>query len=395
MPDRAARRARAGVGALFFTNGALFANLVPRYPDLKAQLGLSNAAFGSAIAAYGLGALVLGLGAGALVARYGSARTAVVGAVLVAADLVLIGAAPSWGLLVAVLLVAGALDAIADVATNAHALRVERRYSRSILNSLHAVWSIGAVTGAAMGSLAAQLDVALVWHLGVVAVIFAVVALAAARLLLPGPDAVERPVSEHAVARALRGHAALARTLLVLGTVAAMGQLVEDAGATWGAVYLRGELGASAALGGAAFIALQGAQTIGRLLGDRAVTRFGDRAVARAGALLGGSAMAAALAAPSPAGTIVAFGVVGLGIGTLIPASMRAADALPGLRPGVGLTVVGTVIRLSLLLSPPIVGVVADAASLRVGLLVVPLAAVVVLVLASALPRAGRRPGRG
>ena len=61
-----ARRARGAVAVLFFTNGALFANVVPRYPDLKAELGLSNAALGSAVAAYGLGALVgnLGLGTG-------------------------------------------------------------------------------------------------------------------------------------------------------------------------------------------------------------------------------------------------------------------------------------------------------------------------------------------
>jgi hypothetical protein len=37
-------------------------------------------------------------------------------------------------------------------------------------------------------------------------------------------------------------------------------------------------------VGGLGFIAVQTCQTVGRLLGDPAVTRFGDRAVARAGA---------------------------------------------------------------------------------------------------------------
>ncbi|MBE1534237.1 hypothetical protein [Actinomadura algeriensis] len=43
-PTRRARRARAAVAALFLTNGAVFFNVVPRYPQIKDELELSNAA---------------------------------------------------------------------------------------------------------------------------------------------------------------------------------------------------------------------------------------------------------------------------------------------------------------------------------------------------------------
>ena len=39
------RRARYAVGATFAVNGMTFANLVPRYPEIVADLGLDNAAF--------------------------------------------------------------------------------------------------------------------------------------------------------------------------------------------------------------------------------------------------------------------------------------------------------------------------------------------------------------
>ena len=42
--------APVAVGVLFFTNGFLFANVVPRYPDIKADLELSNSALGAASA---------------------------------------------------------------------------------------------------------------------------------------------------------------------------------------------------------------------------------------------------------------------------------------------------------------------------------------------------------
>ncbi len=414
-PDDAslrARRARAAVAVLFFANGAAFANAVPRYPDLKAGLGLTNTLFGSAVAAYGLGALVVGLGAGVLVGRFGSARVAPASTVVMAANLVLIGAAPTWWALAAVLCLAGAVDAIGDVAANAHALRVERLLRRSILNSQHAVWSIGAVVGGVMGAVAADLRVPPVWHLAVVAVLLAALALGTARFLLPGPDGPgdgpedgprdgpgtavpdggsgARPARERARGRA-RGRVRVAGTLAALGGVAALAQAMEDVGATWSPLYLREDLAAAPALAASGFIALQALQTVGRLLGDRAVTRYGDRAVARAGAAMAGTAMAGALAVPTQAGTVVAFGAVGLGIGTLIPAALRAADGLPGLPRGAGLTVVGGIDRLAILAGPAVIGLLADAAGLRAALVAVPAAAAVVVLLTPVLP--GRSPG--
>jgi MFS family permease len=387
-PPLTARRARGAVAVLFFTNGALFANIVPRYPDLKAELGLSNAALGSAVAAYGLGALAVGMVAGVLVSRWGSARVAPVTTVAIAANLVVLGTAPSWIVLATALFVAGSLDAIADVASNSHGMRVERRYRRSILNSLHGLWSIGAVVGGCMGAAAAGLGMALALHLSIAAALFAALAVGASRFLLPGRDDTERATSftGRPGRTPQRGRLGIAGSVLTLGTIAAMAQVMEDTGGVWGVVYLREDLGAAAAVSGLGFVALQTCQTLGRLLGDRVVTRYGDLAVARAGTALAGGAMAAALAVPATASTVLALGAVGLGIGTLIPASMRTADNLPGLPPGVGLTLAGSVNRIAMLAAPPLIGVVADTYSLRAGLLVIPLAAALTLLLAPALP---------
>ena len=78
-PTRANRRARAAVAALFLTNGALFANLLPRYPEIKASLELENATYGLAVAAFPTGAIAAGLFAATLIRRFGSAPVAVIG----------------------------------------------------------------------------------------------------------------------------------------------------------------------------------------------------------------------------------------------------------------------------------------------------------------------------
>ena len=133
------RRARVAVAALFLSNGALFANLLPRYPEIKADLHLSNAAYGAAVAAFSAGALVAGLAAATLIRRYRSSRVAVVGTIGIAVFVVVAGIATTPLILGAALFVAGASDAITDVAQNAHGLRLQRRYGRSIINSFHAV----------------------------------------------------------------------------------------------------------------------------------------------------------------------------------------------------------------------------------------------------------------
>jgi MFS family permease len=397
----ALRRARAAVAACFFVNAVVYANLVPRYPEVKGRLGSSNAEFGAALAALPLGSLLAALTAAALIRRFGSARLASFGLVLLSLVMWSAAVAPSWWVLAAALLVAGALDAVVDVAQNAHGLRVQRHYGRSILNAFHGVWSIGAVTGGLLGSVAAGLGVPLAVHLGVAAAVFSVLALLSSRLLLPGPDTADRapdPVPDAAgpepdAGPARRGSArrTAVLTLAALGVLAVCGAFVEDAGASWSALYLREDLAAGAAAAGLGFVALQAAMTIGRLTGDRVVDRFGQRRVARAGGAVIAAGMGLALAFPSVPTTLAGFALAGLGVATLVPAVFAAADALPGLPHGTGLAVSNWLLRIGFLLSPPLVGLVADTAGLRTALLTVVLAGTGVLLLGRVL-RGSVRP---
>lgn len=390
-PTAELRRARTAVGACFFVNAVLYANLIPRLPEVKADLGLSNSALGAALAALPLGALLAGLSSAPLIRRFGSARVASLGLTLLAAAIWAAAAAPNWPALAGALLLAGALDAVVDVAQNAHGLRVQRAYGRSILNAFHGVWSIGAVTGGLLGSAAAGLGVPVPLHLGVVALVFGIPALFGPRVLLSGPDDADRedvataPAADDGAPRTLRRTAILA--MAALGVLAACGAFVEDAGGSWSTVYLRDELTAGAAAAGLGFVALSTAMTIGRLTGDRVVDRFGQRRVARVGGALTAAGMGVALAWPSIPTTVLGFALAGLGVATLIPAVYHAADELPGLRRGLGLAVVNWLLRIGFLVSPLLIGVLADAFSLRVALLTVVFAGLGALVLGRVLPR--------
>lgn len=284
------RRARIAGAALFLTNGALFANLVPRFPEIKVAIGIDNAVYGLAVAAFPAGAFLAGLAAAALVRGFGSANVAVVGTVLTGLGSIAAGLAPSTAVFVAGLFFAGAMDAVTDVAMHVHGMRVQRRYGRSIINSFHAVWSVGAILGGSMAAGAIALGLPVGVHLSLSTALFATVSVTALWFCLPGgEERVERLADSGTVGVGATGSGAVpgsgpgARTVFMvvaLVMIAVIGTGVEDAGNTWAALYLSGPLGAPAALAAAGYVALVAGQFLGRVFGDRLVDQFGQRSVA-------------------------------------------------------------------------------------------------------------------
>ncbi len=381
-------RARLAVSLIFFTNGIVIGGYAPRIPEIRENLEISYGGLGVAVAMWPVGSLLLGLAAGALVRRFRSSRVAVVGMAL--STLAMLGAtlSPNVWLFGAALFVAGTTDAWVDVAQNSHGLRVQRLYKRSILNAFHALWSLGAVTGGLIGGFAAGLEIAPPVQFVLISAIVIGLNIWSYRMMLPGPEpepVADAGADQAAMPRKNPLRRVSTRTWIVLGALSVIsiaGGWVEDSAATWSASYMQDELFAGATVAALAFVAMQGMQFVGRLTGDRMVDRFGQRLIARWGGVLVLVGMGVALAFPNMWGTIAGFGAAGFGVATLIPGAMHAADELPGLKPGSGLTIVSWLLRLAFLLSPPVVGVIADATSLRVGLMIIPVMGLAVILLA-------------
>jgi len=388
-PDRVLKRGHIAAATFFFTNGAVFANLVPRYPELKAAHAMDATTYGVVIAMNPVGAMVAGLAAAALIRRFGSARIAATTTVLLALGTLAAAWSPSILLLAGSFLVAGAMDAITDVAQNANALRVQERRGRSIINSMHALWSAGAVTGGAIAAGAIALGIPVRWHILGSSVVFACVSIFALRLALPGPETESGTTAEIRVRRAAGGVTSKIVFLLVAMLLIAIGGgLVEEVAFSWASLYLNEEVGAPAAIAAAGFIGLVAAQFVGRMVSDRLVDRFGARAVVSVAGILIAAGIGLAVGVPTVWGACAGFVLAGFGCAPTIPLAMQQADRLPGLRPGTGLTIVTWLMRLAFLVAPPLVGMIADASSIRMGLLISLSGGLLVLVLAFVMPRA-------
>ena len=379
--ERALRRGHIAAATFFFTNGAVFANLVPRYPELKAELGLNATIYGVVLAMNPVGAIVAGVAAGVLIRRFGSAAVAVIGTLGLAFGVTAAAWAPNVWILACAFFIGGSLDAITDVAQNANALRVQAARGRSIINSMHALWSLGAVTGGAIAAGAIALDIPVRWHVLASSIVLVGVAFWARSWSLPGSERESGSGSADAATARPAGRAstAIVLTLTALVLIAIGGGLTEEVAFSWAALYLGDEVGAPAPLAAAGFI--------GRIVSDRLVDRFGERAVVICSGLFIAAGIGLAIGVPTVWGACLGFALAGFGCAPAIPLAMQQADRIPGLRAGTGLTIVTWLMRLAFLVAPPLVGAIADATSIRVGLAVSLTGGLLVMALAFVTPR--------
>jgi MFS family permease len=376
--------ARRAVTLIFFVNGALFASWVSRIPALADHVKATTGALGLALLAPAVGAVVAMPLVGRLLARRPSRTFCLVSVVGLSGAILLPALAPTIPVLALALFVVGVFNSTLDVSMNAQGVTVERNLRRPILSSLHAAFSFGGFAGAGLGALAAALHVAPLPHLAFAGVLFGVPG-----LLAIGP-LFARDTDPDAEAPHLRWTRLPAR-LALLGAACLFCLVAEGGAADWSAKLVRDDLAGSAALGAIAYAAFSVAMGSGRLVADRLWSRWGAVGLLRRSGALAAVGFSAALAAGTPGAAIAGFAALGLGLSGVVPTLFRAGADEPGVATGPALAAVSSLGYLGFLAGPPIIGGVAQLTSLRFASLLLVVAGVLVVVLASAAAPATSR----
>jgi MFS family permease len=363
--------------AIFVADGAVFASWVSRLPQVHENLQGGTAVLGLALAGTAVGALGAMPLTGLICRTRSPYRVACVTLFLLCCSVVLPGLATSAWTLGLVLVVFGAFYGATDVSMNAAAVELAAAVRRPIVPLFHAGYSVGALAGAGVGSLAAAAGIGVPVHLAVIgaAGVIALV-LTSGRLFvrhgrpIPAPVEVqahdadpERP--EPAASTSTRdgtrdGSRALATAALMTTSAA----FVEGVSANWSGIYLVEVAGAALWTAPLAYALLMTTEAAVRSGGARLLTRFGTRRVAAVGAVLGGLGLLAALIPLVPI-SLLGYAVAGVGLGCLFPIGIAHAGAARG---SVGVSVASTSGYAGFLVGPPIVGVLAEALSLPVAL---------------------------
>lgn len=375
------RRARFAVAAVFCVHGSVTGSFATRIPWIQEHAGVSAGQLGLALAFPALGASVAMPLAGAVSHRFG-ARTALRGLLTLWTLALTLPALASniWGLCAA-LFVYGATAGMSDVAMNALGVETENRLGKSIMSSLHGMWSAGALIGSAAGTVAAHLGGDARLHHLIAALVLTALGLLFCQGVL---DMRSTPDEEPPPRFSLPPKSAL-----IIGAIGFCAVFAEGASLDWSAVYLRDELGSSAGLAAASTTAFALTMTVARLAGDRVVDRFGAVRTVRVGgavATLGGVLV---VVAPHAAVAMAGFGLIGLGVAVVVPLAFAAAGR-SGPNPSQAIAGVATITYTSGLIAPSAIGGIADATSLVFSFGLVTLLALGLVVGAGVLRTGGR-----
>lgn len=299
--------------------------------------------------------------AGWLINRFGSKRVTAWSTVAFSITLL----APSFAVgglsLFAGLVLFGAMAGTNDVAINAQGVAVERALEAPTMSRFHAMFSIGGMIGASLGGLLAANQVSPEAHISSSAALFLAISLLTAPFLF---DANDR-VAEHSRKQSL-GRMPL--SLLTLAGVAFCMFLSEGAIADWAGVYFRQQLNATAGLAAAAYAVFSAGMAIFRLLGDSITRRLGPVRTVRAGALTAAAGLSLALTASSAGLALTGFALTGAGFSVIVPLVFAAGGRLGNFPSGAGVATVSGSGYIGFLFGPPLIGMVAQGASLRIAL---------------------------
>ncbi|MFG3111616.1 MFS transporter [Streptomyces tendae] len=378
---REVKHARYAVAAVFAVHGSVTGSFATRVPWIQDHAGVSAGQLGLALAFPALGASLAMPLAGRVSHRFG-ARTALRGLLaLWTLALTLPSLAPNLLTLCLALFVYGATAGMSDVSMNALGVEIENRLDKSIMSGLHGMWSAGALTGSAAGTLAAHLGTDARTHHLLVAAVLTVTGLVACTWVLdlqPAED--EDPPPRFALPP---------RSALLIGAVGFCAVFAEGASLDWSAVYLRDELETSAGLAAACTTGFTLTMALTRLVGDKVVDRFGAVRTVRVSGVLATLGGLLVVVGGHPAVAMTGFALMGLGIAVVVPLCFAAAGRA-GSNPSLAITGVATITYTSGLVAPSAIGGLAQATSLVVSFGLVTLLACCLVVFARVL-RAGDR----
>ena len=318
---------------LFFLFGFLIMSWVPRLPEVKANLGLSNGEFGSLIGTSAAGALTALLIVGHLVHRYGAKLVMRIAASAMALTLILLTSTHSTLIfLIGNIMLAGAISSF-HISINAQGFDYQDRTKSSVITQLSGFWSSGALTTAIVSGLLVN-RIPLHIHITILSLIVLLIMLFAissmdSQLLKPNQD-VEADYKVSDIFKDFRIDGLVSGALICAG-------FLEFAVGDWTAIFVKEDVGIKSGLHTLPYILFTLAMIIGRLSVHNLYSRFSIQLLVKLGSLVSGisfliGVLAVRLIAPDKKMLIlvvlcISFTVAGLGTSFLAPSVMNIANS--------------------------------------------------------------------
>ncbi len=346
-------------------------------PRVKEKTGLSDGDLGFTLLFFALGTMVVMPITPLLIRKLTLGKATFIGIVCKTLCFVLLFVSPTQWTLALSLFLLGFTSGFTDISMNTLVAEIEKEDDVSFMSASHGFFSLGGVIAVALGSIVAFVKLPFWGH------IVSVVVLVLFTNLLLHKNYWENKGAVHEKGRFRPKNL---WPMLPLGVMAFIIMGSEGAVVDWSSLYLKNVSLAPVDQIGWGFGLFSLTMTIGRFFGDGLSERFSGLAIITIGGITGVLGYLCILTT-NPSLTILGFGLVGLGFSVIIPELFRLAGRVKGVKSSEGITFVAGIGYIGFLLTPPVLGYLADRSSLRLSFLALLFGAIIAIILALGLRR--------
>ena len=322
-----------GLKVIFFLFGLSIMSWVPRFPDVKANLGLSNGEFGSLISLGVFGNVAALLTVGHLVHKFGALLMMRVSTLAFSTSIIILTQTSSSFVFLIFMIIQGAGISAFHISINAQGFNFQDRTKRQVITLLSGYWSSGALLTSVIAGILVDL-VSIEIHIAVLSILCLIIMLQTISTMTPNLlKSNENPESDVKLGEIFKG---FNFDMMVSGGLLCA-IMLEFAVSDWSAIFLKEDLGILSGIHTLPFILFTFTMIIGRLNFHRLLPHYSMQRLSQVASLISGISFLIGIAAVSAVGignktlTIiilsVSFSIAGIGSSFLGPSMMNAANS--------------------------------------------------------------------
>ena len=361
---------------LFFLFAFLIMSWIPRFPEVKANLGISNGEFGSIISSSALGAIIALLSVGHLVHNYGVKLVLRMSAISMAISLILLTTTHSTLIFLVANIIQACAIASFHIAINAQGFNYQDRTKSSVITLLSGFWSSGAlativVSGLLVNRIPLHIHITIL-ALTILLIIFFVVSSMDSYLLQPNHD-VEADYKISDIFKGFRIDGLVSGALFC-------GVFLEFAVGDWAAIFVKEDVGIKSGLHTLPYILFTVTMIIGRLSVHFLFSRFSIQFLMKLGSLVSATSFLIGIFTVRLIGPdkkmlslvvlCITFTVAGLGSSFLAPSVMNIANSRSASPASVVIGHLGVINNIAVFTMRLIIAWTAQAFSLSIALMI-------------------------
>ena len=322
-----------GLKVIFFLFGLSIMSWVPRFPEVKANLGLSNGEFGSLISLGVFGNVAALLTVGHLVHKFGAQLMMRVSTLAFSTSIIILTQTSSSFVFLIFMIIQGAGISAFHISINAQGFNFQDRTKKQVITLLSGYWSSGALLTSVIAGILVDL-VSIEIHIAVLSILCLIIMLRTISTMTPNLlKSNENPESDVKLGEIFKG---FNFDMMVSGGLLCA-IMLEFAVSDWSAIFLKEDLGIISGIHTLPFILFTFTMIIGRLNFHRLLPHYSMQRLSQVASLISGISFLIGIAAVSAVGignktlTIiilsVSFSIAGIGSSFLGPSMMNAANS--------------------------------------------------------------------